>query len=65
MIADANGVVYIGVDNKTYTLANDGALVEYTGRPIQFVSRPDSKYQIISSDANKVEIAEKRDIWGS
>ena len=65
LIADANGIVYIGFDNKTYTLATDGTLSEYTGRPIHFVSRPDSKYQVISTDPDKVEIAEKRDIWGS
>ena len=65
MIADANGIVYIGSDNKTYTLATDGTLTEYTGRPIHFVSRPESRYQVISSDTEKVEIAEKRDTWGS
>ena len=65
MIAVMNGTVYIGADNKSYTLSTDGALSEYTGRPIQYVLKPESKYLVLSSVSERVEVAEKKDIWGS
>jgi hypothetical protein len=64
MIAVRNNTVYIGQGNKDYTLSTDGSLSEVKGPRVIYTYKPGSRYQVYSSDPEKVLIAEKMDTWG-
>ncbi|MBO6230362.1 MAG: hypothetical protein J6O50_07325 [Ruminiclostridium sp.] len=64
MIAVKNGTIYVGFDGKNYTVSSEGVLTE-AQHHVDYVNKPVSKYTILSSDSEKVVVAEKTDAWSN
>ena len=63
-IAVKNGITYVSYGGKTYQLTAAGVLTETTAK-ISFTNKPGSKYGIVSSDSEKIEVAERTTGWRS
>lgn len=62
-ITTEKGVIYIGFGGKNYTVSADGSLAE-TSASVSYINRPASIYGVISSDSEKVVVAESNS-WTS
>ena len=56
-IAVQNGVIYIGQNGRNYSVSPDGTLTE-SGAQVSFISKPYSTYSVVSSDTEKIVVAE-------
>ncbi len=56
-ISSEKGTIYIGFGGKNYTVSVDGSLAE-TNASVNFLAKAESNYSVVSSDSEKVVVAE-------